>query len=224
MIHNNCTASYHALSVTLSLEQKAGMDKRVLEAAVSGDATEIKQLALDDPGVLLGTTPQGNTCLHIASIHGHEGFCQDVLALDQSVFLLTAINKDGETPLLTAVTRGRDTLASVLLRCCRDQQLSETILKQDKSGCNALHHAIRRGYRTLALELIEAEPALSKAANVRDESPMFIAAMRNFEDVLDKLLGIPDSAHSGTFSSNALHAAVRNGNKGESVLYVVYMR
>jgi ankyrin repeat protein len=195
------------------------MDRQLLKAALSGDAAEMKQLALNFPGVLVGTTPQGNTCLHIASIHGHEGFCKDVLELNQSVFMLTAINKDGETPLLTAVTRGRDTLASVLLKCCRDRQLSETILKQDKRGCNALHHAIRRGYRTLALELIEAEPALSKAANERDESPLFIAAMRNFEDVLDKLLGIPDSAHSGAFSFNALHAAVRSGNKGESVLY-----
>ena len=89
------------------------MDRRLLEAAVSGDATEIiKQLAIDDPGVLLGTTPQGNTCLHIASIRGHEGFCKDLLglALNQSaVSLLAAINKDGETPQLTAVTRGRDT-------------------------------------------------------------------------------------------------------------------
>jgi ankyrin repeat protein len=171
-------------------------------------------------GVLLGITPQGNNCLHIAAIHGHEGFCKDVLELPQSLTLLTAINEDGETPLLAAVTRGRE--ASILLRFCRDQKLKETILKQDKSGCNVLHHAIRRGYRTLALELIEAEPALSKAANERGESPMFIAAMRNFEDVLDKLLGIHDSADSGAFGFNALHAAVRNGNKGESVLYSVY--
>jgi hypothetical protein len=62
------------------------MDRRLLEAALSGDAAEMKQLALDDPGVLVITTPQGNTCLHIASIHGHEGFCKDVLALNQICF------------------------------------------------------------------------------------------------------------------------------------------
>ena len=89
------------------------MDRRLLEAATSGDVPSMKQLlALDGPGVLLGTTTQGNTCLHIASIRGHEGFCKDLLglALNQSaVSLLAAINKDGETPQLTAVTRGRDT-------------------------------------------------------------------------------------------------------------------
>jgi len=115
--------------------------------------------------VLLGTTQQGNTCLHIASIDGHQGFCKDVLTLSQSLPLLNAINANDETPLLTAVARGHATFASVLLRFCCDQQLSETILKQDKRGFNALHHAIFRGYRKLALELIEAEPALSKAVN-----------------------------------------------------------
>jgi ankyrin repeat protein len=195
------------------------MDRRLLEAAISGDATEIKQLALDDPSVLLGITPQGNTCLHIASIHGHEGFCKDVLALNQSVFLLTAINKDGETPLLTAVARGRDTLAFILLRYCRDQQLSETILNQDKRGCNALHHAIFRGHRKLALELIEAEPALSKAVTKRYESPMFIAVMRGYGDVLEKLLEILDAAHGGARGYNALHAAVTSGNAGETYAY-----
>ncbi|KAG2559199.1 hypothetical protein PVAP13_8NG293652 [Panicum virgatum] len=188
------------------------MDGRLLEAAISGDAQTMKLLALNDPGVLFGTTPWGNTCLHIACIQGHEEFCKEVLTLHPSLPLLSAMNMDGETPLLTAVTRGRASLASALLRCCRDQHLSETILKQDRFGCNALHHAVRRGERTLALELIEAEPALSKAVTKIGESPMFIAVMRNFTDVLDKLLEIPDSAHSGAFGFNVLHAAVRNGN------------
>ena len=46
---------------------------------------------------------------------------------------------------------------------------------------------------------------------------MFMAVMRqNYEDVVDKLLKIPDSAHVGSDGSNALHAAVRNGNSGET--------
>jgi ankyrin repeat protein len=130
------------------------MDGGVLEAAVTGDARLKKDLASQDPSVLLGTTPQGNTCLHIASIHGHQGFCNDVLTFNQSLPLLNAINADGETPLLTAMARGRATLGSVLLGFCRDQQLSETILKQDKRGFNALHHA-RAGADRSRASLIE---------------------------------------------------------------------
>jgi ankyrin repeat protein len=192
------------------------MDGEVLKAAVTGDARLMKDLASYDPSVRFGSTPQGNTCLHIASIHGHQGFCKDVLTLNQSLPLLNAINADGETPLLTAVARGRATLASVLLRFCRDQQLSETILKQDKRGFNVLHHAVLRGHRKLALELIEAEPALSKAVNKFYESPMYTAVMRNYWDVLEKLLEIPDAAHEGAHGCNALHAAVTSDNAGET--------
>ncbi|KAJ1264895.1 hypothetical protein BS78_08G036900, partial [Paspalum vaginatum] len=189
------------------------MDPRLLGAAVRGDAAEMKHLALQNPGVLLGSTPQGNICLHIACIHGHERFCNDALALNQSVpDLLSATNADGETPLLTAVTRGHVSLASFIFRCCLDLQLTETILKQDSHGCNVLHHAIRSGHRKLALEMTEAEPALSKAVNKYKESPMFIAVMRNYPDVFEKLLEIPDSADRGAYGYNALHAAVRSGN------------
>ena len=187
------------------------MDGRLLDAATTGDAVTMKHLALHDPTVLLGTTPTGNTRPHISSTHGHQGFCMDALALNRS--LLSAVNADGETPLLTAVTSGHTTLASFLLKWCRDLQLSEAILKQDNKGCNALHHAIRGGLEELSLELVAAEPALSKAVSQEKESPMFMAVMRNYA-LVEKLLEIPDSAHGGACGWNALHAAVRNNNPG----------
>jgi len=208
------------------------MDGRLLDAATTGDAVTMKHLAKNDPTVLLGTTPTGNTCLHISSIHGHQGFCMDAVALNRC--LLSAVNADGETPLLAAVASGHTSLASVLLRWCRDLWLSEAILKQDNNGYNALHHAIRSGHRELALELIAAEPALSKAVSQKEESPMFMAVMRNYADVLEKLLEVPDSAHGGACGWNALHAAVRNNNPGMYrlgklkskttliVLYIIY--
>ncbi|EAY75428.1 hypothetical protein OsI_03331 [Oryza sativa Indica Group] len=188
------------------------MERRLLEAAMVGSATSMKEMAAQDPSLLLGTTPQGNTCLHISSIHGHEGFCKDVLTLNNS--LLTVANMDGETPLLTAVTNGHMSLASILLECCCTLGFSEAILQQDRNGCNALHHAIHCGHKDLALELILKEPALSKAVNKYSESPMFIAVMRDFTDVSEKLLEIPGSSHVGTYGHNALHATVRNGNAG----------
>ncbi|RLM68977.1 protein ACCELERATED CELL DEATH 6-like isoform X1 [Panicum miliaceum] len=191
----------------------SAMDRRLLEAAVTGDTIAMQHLVEHVTGVLYGSTPQGNNCLHISAIHGHEGFCKDVLALNEESLplLLTAINASGETPLLTAVTSGRVSVASVLLSYCRDQKLREAILKQDKHGFNALHHAIRSGHKDLALDLIAAEPALSYAVNKYQESAMFMAVMRNkYEDVLDELLKIPDSSHGESDGSNALRAAVRN--------------
>uniref|UniRef100_M8B3V4 Uncharacterized protein n=1 Tax=Aegilops tauschii TaxID=37682 RepID=M8B3V4_AEGTA len=186
------------------------MDQRLLTAAASGDSTSMKEMASQDPSILLGTIPAGNICLHISSIHGHQAFCTDVVELEES--LLAALNLEGETPLLTAVTSGHVSLASVLLQCYRAPGLSESILEQDIRGCNALHHAIRNGHRELALKLIEAKPALSTHVNIWSESPMYIAALRDFLDVSEKLLEIPDSAHTGPCGYNTLRAAVRNGN------------
>ncbi|KAM0904052.1 hypothetical protein ACQ4PT_018282 [Festuca glaucescens] len=128
--------------------------------------------------------------------------------------LLSKVNLDKETPLIVAVTGGHVTLASLLLTHCHTLRLSETILEKDKNKCNALHHAIRCGHRNLALELIAAEPALSQSVNEYEESAMFVAVMRGFTDVSEKLLTIPGSAYSGPHAYDALHAAVRNGNSG----------
>jgi hypothetical protein len=51
--------------------------------------------------------------------------------------------------------------------------------------CAATRHPKRP--QELALELIAAEPALSEAVHNKDESPMFMAVMRNYEDVFEKL-------------------------------------
>ncbi|CAN6362616.1 unnamed protein product [Urochloa humidicola] len=192
------------------------MDPRlqILEAAKKGDSASLVNLSHLDPGLLLSRNPQGNTCLHIASMHGHERFCKDAIALNSS--LLAAVNIDDETPLLIAVTSGHVALASALLVCCRDEQLSKgrAILKQDKHGCNALHHAIRSRHGELALKLIEEEPGLSQALNSSKESPMFMAVKRDLTRVTEQLLRIPYSAHGGASGYNALHAAVGIGNPG----------
>ncbi|KAF7005406.1 hypothetical protein CFC21_020532 [Triticum aestivum] len=186
------------------------MDRRLLKAATSGDSASMQAMASQDLSILLGTTPQGNTCLHISSIHGHEGFCVDVIALEDS--LLAQTNLDGETPLVAAVRSGSVAVASALLGRYRVRRLSEAILEKDKDGCSALHHAICSGDTELALELIEAEPALSKGVNNFGDSPMYVAAARDLTSVALRLLEIGDSDHGGQFGYNALHSAVRNGN------------
>lgn len=65
------------------------------------------------------------------------------------------------------------------------------------------------------MELIAAEPALSKGVNKYGQSPMFIAAMRNFTGILEELLKIPDFSHAGRKGRNALHAVAENGDQGE---------
>jgi ankyrin repeat protein len=183
------------------------MDAYLLQAATSGDARKMKQLVGGDLAVLLGTTPMGNTCLHISSIYGHQQFCEDILNTYPShvLSLLTAVNNDGETPLLVAVRSGHVALASYFLWWYRYHQLRESICEQDKLKCNALHHAISSSHKEFALELIEAESDLLRAVNEYNESPMFLAVMRDYEDVFERLLGISGSEHVGPGGYNVLH-------------------
>ncbi|XP_020163572.1 uncharacterized protein [Aegilops tauschii subsp. strangulata] len=189
---------------------QSAMDERILKAATSGIFWDIEVLATTSPSILLGVTPQGNNCLHISTIHGHEEFCLYALALERS--LLENVNCENETPLVIAVSLGHASLASKLLQqCCGRPRLSRAILQQDRYGFNALHHAIRNGHKQLALDLIAEEPALSGAVTRYNES--LIAVMWNFVDVLENLLDIVDSSHMGQYGCHALHAAARNGNK-----------
>ncbi|XP_037418734.1 ankyrin repeat-containing protein ITN1-like [Triticum dicoccoides] len=185
------------------------MPEDLMRAATSGNSMSLQTLVAQNPNILLGRTLEGNTCLHLSAIHGHEQFCMSVVTLEEH--LLGSVNFERETPLVTAVTNGHVPLASYLLQRCSQVQLNQAILQQDMHGFNALHHAIRCGHRVLALELIAAEPELSQAVSRCNESPMFGAAVRNFAEVVTKLVNIQDLSHSGLLGRNALHAAVRLG-------------
>lgn len=76
--------------------------ERLLKAAIDGKAEEMERLADEvRPDVLCGTTEEGNTCLHIASLCCNKDFCTKLLTRLPSV-----ANKDGETPLLVSVKSG----------------------------------------------------------------------------------------------------------------------
>lgn len=193
--------------------------ERLLQAAIKGEAQELEQLSAD---VLDQTTEKGNTCLHIATLCGHQDFCSEVLAQESRLrrpgpsSLLSTTNNDDETPLLVAVKSGRVSLALHLLEqhYSRHELLVEHLLKQDNGKCNVLHHAIRNGYEDLALKLIHQQPALSESCNARGESPMFIAVLKGFRSIYMELLRNERSEYGGARGYNALHAAVKFGNQG----------
>lgn len=93
-------------------------------------------------------------------------------------------------------------------------------VEEGKDGWNALHHAIRGGHAKLALELMEAEPALSQAVNKDNESPMFIAVKNDCVEVFEKLAKTSNKYYNkrGGYGHNALHASmsVRKANSGET--------
>ncbi|XP_078153110.1 protein ACCELERATED CELL DEATH 6-like [Carex rostrata] len=215
------TSSSNHMQNSSSSTNGSAIDDELLEAAISGNTAEIEDLISNkNPEVLLGTTSQGNTCLNISLSFGHKEFSEMVWTLNKS--LLSKPNLYGETPLIVAVKSGNVSLASTLLKqYIQHPELSEVILEQDSNGDSALHHAIRHGHKDLALELIEAKPKFPQRVNNYNESPMYIAVMRGFDDVFLKLWQSELRNPIGANDDNALHAAVRNRNIG--IIYKIMM-
>ncbi|KAJ4818589.1 ankyrin repeat family protein [Rhynchospora pubera] len=137
--------------------------------------------------------------------------------LEKDPSLLSIVNSYKETPLIVAVKTlksGDVSMADTLLQEYTKPGLRDVILNSDVNGDTALHHAIRHGHENLALKLIRARHELSQKVNKYDESPMYIAVMRGFDEVFQQLWTISHSSHKGAFGDNALHAAVRNANTG----------
>ncbi|KAJ1692480.1 hypothetical protein LUZ63_009178 [Rhynchospora breviuscula] len=200
------------------------MDQELLNACSKGDLSRCKHLILRNPDILLSVTPQGNNCLHLAAMLGHEKFAKEIWSI--SPFILSSTNKDGETPLIAALMAGNFTLASEMLTAAsillepanntsdveRGKPLKEMLLKVDKRGDNALHHAIRHGFEHIAVQLLTLEPKLSEKTNKVAESPMHMAARKGHFRVVEALLQIKNSANSGPRGFSALHGAVEMGH------------
>ncbi|KAJ3699635.1 hypothetical protein LUZ61_003340 [Rhynchospora tenuis] len=202
------------------------MDRQLLKACTTSDLNLFKHLILRDPeDTLFSVTPQGNNCLHIAAMLGHQQFAEKVWATYP--FLFSATNKDGETPLLAAIMAANAALAADMLSAAIQllqpdleggEPLNDMLLKFDERGDNALHHTLRNGFEDLAVQLLDIEPRLSEQANKIAESPMHMAARRGYSRVIKKLLQIPTSAFFGPGKYSALHAAVDSGHIGRPEL------
>ncbi|CAN6292412.1 unnamed protein product [Urochloa humidicola] len=90
-----------------------GMNPALYKAATHGCVVSLRKFG--DPEVLINSkTPQGNTALHVAALHGHAKFAREVLKLTEE--LLVARNADGDTPLHLAARNGALKVAELIIR------------------------------------------------------------------------------------------------------------
>lgn len=82
-------------------------------------------------------------------------------------------------------------------------------------GDNSLHCAARGGHLDVAKRLIQADSKLSDSVNNAAESPICIAAAKEFCDIVELILTTSPSSFGGHNGMTALHAALYyqlNGN------------
>ncbi|CAL4992075.1 unnamed protein product [Urochloa decumbens] len=194
------------------------MDPALYKAATQGDVETLKRLLLDpeDPIALTSTTPQLNTALHLAALHGHAAFAGEVL--EQNEELLVARNDDGNTPLHLAARSGKLEVAELLIMraLAWPQDMKSPLIMVNKAGNNAVHEAVRHHKSAVAVALLDADPSRGHDHNERMESPLHIAAREGLVQVVQKIVDFPwvdmDYIPSAYLSGTALHQAVLGTN------------
>ena len=175
-------------------------------------------------------TPNRNTLLHLhitASPAIHDtGFVEDILELCPA--LLSQANAKGETPLHLAARFGHARVVKLLVErakagragdleisgtgeAAKQQMLRATNVERD----TALHEAVR--FRRLAIVqlLTKEDPEFSYPANKVGETPLYIAAERNYSQLVSEILdNCTSPAAGGPCGRTALHAATIVKNEG----------
>uniref|UniRef100_A0A452XH51 Uncharacterized protein n=1 Tax=Aegilops tauschii subsp. strangulata TaxID=200361 RepID=A0A452XH51_AEGTS len=165
---------------------------------------------------------------------GHAGFVEAALGVDGK--LLVSRNADGDTPLHLAARAGKVDVADLLIghawawpmeQAAQNGQTAEPspsspgtahgpLLMANKAGDTPLHEAVKHGRSAVALKLLDAEPGSGHALNVKQQTPLHIAAREGLYKVVIKINSQPwvheSSVPSDSVSGSALHQAVLGGH------------
>ncbi|KAG6668716.1 hypothetical protein I3843_01G183200, partial [Carya illinoinensis] len=196
------------------------MDPKFYEAAAQGDIEFFKVHGTHPNHVPL--TPNKNTVLHIyitsldvAKAESPTNFVDEVLKIHP--LLLWQGNANDEIPLHIAARYGHRAVIEFLLERANliHQDLEsgfrsarEMLRMTNKERDTALHEAVRYNHLEAAKLLMEEDPEFSYFANGAGETPLYMAAERNFRDIVITIIDTCKSpAYNGPLGRTALHAA-----------------
>ncbi|XP_052192685.1 ankyrin repeat-containing protein ITN1-like [Diospyros lotus] len=159
-------------------------------------------------------TPRKNTVLHVAAqFQDNEECVRTMLIREQS--LVRQVNSKGETALHIAARRGCSVTVRVLLEFSKIRDLESDVellrMKTLEEKDTALHEAVRNNHLGVVRLLLEEDPDLSyAAANSAGETPLYLAAERDYHEIVSAILAEPrrNHAYGGPNGRTALHAAV----------------
>ncbi|KAF8699391.1 hypothetical protein HU200_034724 [Digitaria exilis] len=168
------------------------MDPALYKAATQGKVELLMRLVDPrDRSVLGSTTPQLNTALHLAALHGHLDFAGEVLYMKKE--LLVSQNGDGDTPLHLAAKAGGVEMAKLLLMHAvgwpHDRE--SPLIVANKAGNNALHEAVWNHNADVAVALLDADPSRAYDLNKRMETPLHTAAREGLVHVVAAIVENP---------------------------------
>ncbi|PIN19030.1 26S proteasome regulatory complex, subunit PSMD10 [Handroanthus impetiginosus] len=128
-------------------------EKRLYDAAAKGDEKALYELLQEDPLLLnrVSYTSPNKTPLHIATIHGHLPFVEQIL--NQNPLLAEELDSQQSSALHVASAKGYVEIVKKLLSAAPDMCMS-----RDSQGRNPLHLAAIKGHVRVLGELFLVAP------------------------------------------------------------------
>ncbi|PSS33808.1 Protein ACCELERATED CELL DEATH like [Actinidia chinensis var. chinensis] len=165
-------------------------------------------------------TPTNNTVLHVtAQFNDNADNVRGILETQSS--LLLRVNSRGETALHIAARNGHSSTVEALIRFAKIQSRDpesglEIIEQMVRTTCEnkdtALHEAVRNNHLGVVELLVEEDKKFSHVANNSGETPLYLAAERDYHEIVFLILTTCTSpAFNGPNGRTALHAAVFSG-------------
>ncbi|KAM7461760.1 hypothetical protein LguiA_029881 [Lonicera macranthoides] len=210
------------------------MDLRLYSAATTGTNLDFFTQFKDKLGDERARAGSGDTLLHAASQFGQLEAVKRILSLNQQ--LLLESNVKNEYALHLAARGGHSSIVRELIHRAkqmppdpRDIEKGSTdgeewakgkIMKSEtyRNGYTPLHKAVRSHHVDVVKMLIEEDPEYSytpkKYIKESRETPLYLAARRGFDELVDMILKKCKSpACGGPNGKTALHGAVISNSK-----------
>ncbi|PSS33805.1 Protein ACCELERATED CELL DEATH like [Actinidia chinensis var. chinensis] len=193
------------------------MDPSLYKAAMKGN---IRVLMENKDQFEEQVTPTNNTVLHVtAQFHDTADNVRKILQTQSS--LLLRVNSGGETALHIAARKGHSNTVKALIDFAKtlgtDQESGVKVTEQmvrttSENKDTALHEAVRNNHLIVVKLLVGEDKEFPHGANNSGETPLYLAAERNYHEIVSIILTTCTSpAFNGPNGRTALHAAVFSG-------------
>lgn len=161
------------------------MDRRMTEAAQTGNINFLYELIQEDPYVLerFDEVPFVDTPLHVAAFAGHVDFVMEMMNIKPS--FAEKLNKAGFSPMHLALQNGQTDAVLRLLRV--DKSL---VRVKGREGVTPLHQAVGMGnHHYLMIKFLEVCPEAIEDVTVRDETSLHLALKEDKFEAFEILVG-----------------------------------
>ncbi|KAL5724050.1 hypothetical protein ACHQM5_007360 [Ranunculus cassubicifolius] len=165
------------------------MYRRLFEASLTGNVSELHQLLREDPLTLHAVSlSSAETPLHVAAMAGHLDFVKEVIRLKPE--FIEQLNQDGFSPLHIASANGYVEIVREILSTNHSGGLM--ITSREKK--TALHYAAMKGRINVIQELLSNCAETVEAVTIQGETAIHLAVKNDqfeaFEFMFQKLKGL----------------------------------